>query len=247
MILKKDSMRPTDSVVLEALFETDDGAKLHPSQQVAASTAAWPLFLGVLIGIVCTMSLVAVVIMPPAYVLEWLSVPEPLGERVERALHPGDQWVTLQAKERDASERLKRREAELASANKRLIESEAAAERLKLSEAERANTNKKLIEAETALAKAQDELRVSTSNTVHGIRISDHNSSRLANGTVYVGAFAVRSSGFCETNASSDKADRLSANLHVGQAISVSSSRGKYRIVLTSMGEGACMYDLVKD
>jgi hypothetical protein len=216
----------------KALFKNDDDPK-GPSGRARSCincqcdglvTASWRNCLGVLIGIVLTASVVAAVIMPPAYVLKWASAPEPLGQRIERALNPGDQWVALQSKERDASERLRRSQAELASANKRLAE------------------------AETALAKARDELGASTSNTVRGIRISSGNGSRHANGAIYVGLlFTNGSSGSCFIQASSDKVDSIRGDLKAGQAISILSSQGKYRLVVTSLGERDCTFDLVKD
>jgi hypothetical protein len=210
---------------LQILFKRYDGAKSHPVQQVATSTAdliVWPLLLGLLIGVLLTTSGVAAVIIPPAYVLKWARATEPLGERIERALNPGDQWVALQTKERDESERITRSEAELADIKKRLTE------------------------AEMALAKARDELGAATSNTIRGIRISDGNGSRHANGAIYIGV-SYTYGFYCRVHASSDKVDDTEKELYPGQAISLASSRGKYRIILTSLESHGCVFDLVKD
>jgi hypothetical protein len=205
--------------------QKDDGPKgktVPKEVQVERGSTVLSVLLGVLIGVVLTMSAVAAMIMPPAYVLRWASATEPLNERIERALNPGDQWSALRAKERDESDRLTRSEAELASANKRVAD------------------------AETALAKARDELGAATSNTVRGIKIKEHEGSRHANGAIYIGvsgAFGYH----CIAHASSDKVDDIAKDLHAGEAISLLSSRGKYRVVLIAADSSSCTFDLVKD
>src|SRR5262249_17038238 len=101
---------------------------------------------------------------------------------------------------------------------------------------------------ETALKKSQDDLGTATSNTARGLRINPDNGSRHAYGTIYIGVTTAASNyGWCETYVSSDKVDDTHKLLHVGEAISLTSSRGKYRIVLTRVDSRDCTFDLVKD
>ena len=217
---------------IAALFEKDDGTETKLTSSRSAPTPStpppptpfWPIVFGTLIGIVISMSVVAAMVMPPAYLGKWLTSSEPLGQRIERALSPGDQWVALSAKEREASDGLKQSTAELKDIKKRLADAEAA------------------------LAKAQDELGMVTANTISGIRIKNGNGSRHSGGAVYIGVeIAVTSGGFCSVNVSSDKVDRIEKNLHLGEAISIASTKGKFRVVLTSLASGTCVFDLVKD
>jgi hypothetical protein len=204
----------------------DDGKNLAVPKGAtsAAGALAWTLTLGVLIGVILTTSLVAAIIMPPAYILSWASASEPLFDRVQRALHPDERWVTQQSRERSASERAVHAEAELADANKRLADAQAA------------------------LSQARDELGAATSNTVRGIRVTQGAGSRHANGAIYVGLeLALPGSGYCITHASSDKVDEIARRLYVGEAISLASSRGTYRIVATGIAPATCTFDLVKD
>ncbi len=150
--------------------------------------------------------------------------PDPLSYRIERGLDPGEQWVSLKTKEREVSEGLKRSEAEL--------------ERLK----------QRLTEVEAALTKAQGELGIATANTVRGIRVKERTGSRHVNGALYIGVvFAGKSHALCNMHVSSDKVDSIRQYLGVGEAISISAGRGKYRVVLTSFDEQGCVFDLVKD
>jgi len=208
-------------------FAEDDGGKNLAAAKGAISAAgamAWTLTLGVLIGAILTTSLVAAMIMPPAYILNWASASEPLADRVQRALYPDQHWATLRSREREASERAIRAEAELADANKQLADAQAA------------------------LGRARDELGAATSNTVRGIRVNQGAGSRHANGAIYVGLeLALPGSGYCITHASSDKVDEIARRLYIGEAISLSSSRGTYRIVATGIAPANCTFDLVKD
>jgi hypothetical protein len=217
---------------IEALFQKDDksATKLASSRSAStpsmttAATPFWPVVFGTLIGVVLSVALVAAMVMPPAYLTRWIASAEPVGQRIERGLNPGDQWTALSKKEREASEGVRRNTAELADVKKRLADTEAA------------------------LAKAQDELGMVTANTVKGIRIAEKSGSRHANGSVYIGVeTAVPSGVFCSVNVSSDKVDRIQKNLRPGEAIPIASAKGKFRVVLTGLDSRTCVFDLVKD
>jgi hypothetical protein len=210
----------------DALAKTDDGN--NPAGQKAAisgaGATAWTLTFGVVIGVVLMSSMMAAVIMPPAYLLDWTSAREPLADRAERALHPQEHWVALRSRERDASERAIHAESEFADATKRLAD------------------------AESALSRARDELGTATANTVRGIRINQGTGSRHANGAVYIGVeLALPNSGYCITHASSDKADDVAKRLYVGEAISLATSRGRYRVVAMGISPANCTFDLVQE
>jgi hypothetical protein len=210
---------------IEAEFKTSSASTAgseRPPAAVSGPSNFWSITFGMLIGLVLSALIVGALIMPPAYLGMWLMSKEPLGLRIERALHPGEQWVALAGKERDASEAVKRSSAELVELRTRLGSAEAA------------------------LAKAQDELGKATSNTVRGIRIAEKSGSRHANGTVYIGVkFSYE--GHCYMSASSDKVDAIEKDLQPGEAVSLISSTGKYRVILTSLDGRSCTFDLVKD
>lgn len=223
---------------VDALFQKDDvskvkssssgsGPKTSPASAPApssTSTPFWPIAFGTFIGIVLSVSAVAALVIPPAYLGRWITTTEPLGPRIERALNPGDQWVALSTKEREASADLRKSLAELADVKKRLSD------------------------AETALSKAQDELGMASPNTVRGIRISTNNGSRHADGGIYIGvAVPLPSHGTCGVNVSSDKVDGTYESLGIGKAIPIASTKGKYRVVLTKLDSDTCTFDLVKD
>ena len=217
---------------IESLFENDEKSRTNALRSEVSPMASgpagvspfWPIVFGTLIGIVLSASVVAAVVMPPANLGRWLTSSEPLNERVERALNPGDQWIATLAKERVASEGFKQSAAELAEIKKRLTDTEAA------------------------LAKAQDDLGMTTSNTIRGIQIKARNGSRHADGAVYVGVeVAVPNAAFCDVQVSSDKVDSIKKYLHVGEAIPIDSRKGKFRVVLTSLDSQTCVFDLVKD
>ena len=94
-----------------------------------------------------------------------------------------------------------------------------------------------------------DELARAATNTVRGIKIEKATGSRHANGSVYIGVTlaAVGSYRDCSMQVSSDKVDNITKNLNVGQAVTVLTTRGKYRVVLTAIDGSSCTFDLVKD
>lgn len=184
------------------------------SQPSLLVSGFWPIFLGMFLGMTAAASFVASVIMPPAYIEKWIFSPEPLDQRIEMALNPGEQWVTLRQKEREASAEIKR-----------------------------------LAGIEAELQKAQDELGKLPSNSVRSVRIKIGSGLRVAGGAIYVGVYNTLYWGaICVVNANSDKGDALHIkDVAPGDAISASSSRGKYRIVLTSIESDGCTFDVVKD
>lgn len=174
----------------------------------------WPLLLGMFIGMAVAASFVAAVVMPPAYIGKWIFSTEPLNHRIEMALNPGEQWLALRQKEREASDE-----------------------------------NKRLVGIEAELQKAQDELGKLPPNSARSVRIKIGSGLRVAGGAIYAGVYNTLYWGaICVVNVSSDKGD----NVHIehvapGEAISVSSSRGKHRIILTSIESDGCTFDVVKD
>jgi len=101
----------------------------------------------------------------------------------------------------------------------------------------------------TGSNKAGDEL--ATSNATRGIKIKARNSSRQADGTIYIGVeapSAVEGYVWCGMRASSDKVNGTDKKLlRLGEAVTIQSSRGKHRIVLTAIDRDSCTFDLVKD
>jgi len=216
---------------VDALFQKDDTNKAKSSFSASApktsstSVAApfWPIAFGTIVGIVLSVSVLSALVIPPSYLSRWIGSTEPLGQRIERALDPGAEWVTLSKKEREASESLGRSLAELAEIKKRLADAEAA------------------------LSKAQDELGMAAPNTVRSIRIDRNNGSRQAGGAVYIGVeLPLPSHSKCWVHVSSDKVDDIHKDLAIGETIPIVSDKGKFRVVLTQVGSGTCVFDLVK-
>ncbi len=112
--------------VVGALFETEAaGTRSTASrpQPPHLVSAFWPLLLGVFIGMLVAASIVASVIMPPAYIVKWVFSTVSLKERIELALNPGEQWLALRQKELEVSAENKRLagiEAELTKAQDEL-------------------------------------------------------------------------------------------------------------------------------
>ena len=144
--------------------------------------------------------------------------------RIERALNPGEAWQTLCTHDRETSEALTRSLADLANATKRLSELDAQ------------------------LTTAQDELGKLPPHSVRGVRIKAGLGSRYAGGTIYIGVSQVYENLHeCFVNANSDRVDKLSQYLKTGEAITLTSSRGKYRAALTGVDTEYCTFDIVKD
>ncbi|MGO9174038.1 MAG: hypothetical protein ACLP7P_19030 [Rhodomicrobium sp.] len=189
-----------------------------------AVSAFWQLISGLLLGIVVAGSIVSAVIIPPGYLWSWLMSKETLADRIERALKPGETWQTLRTHDRETSEALTRSLADLDNATKRLSELDAQ------------------------LKTAQDELNKLPQSAARGIQLSEGAGQRSAGGTVYFGVSnAYANIHKCWVNANTDKGEQKSTIMEVGQAIDIASSRGKYRIVLTSVAAKSCSFDLVKD
>src|SRR5262249_55915038 len=129
---------------------------------------------------------------------------------------------------REATEALKKTQAELANANSRLTEIE-----------------KRLTEAESALRKERSELN---SNT-HSIKIKMQNSWRHANGIIYVGVEDLDPDpAFCNVVGSSDTVDSTNSRfLSLAEALTIPSSQGKHRLVLRAVEKDSCTFDLIKD
>lgn len=168
------------------------------------------LALGVLLGFGVAAGLVAGVMMPPAYWKAWVLHPDAIAERVRRGLNPGEEFVALRSRGREAGEAYHRRDAEARAASQRAAD------------------------LETALAKAQSELGSFQSGVFKDISLESNKGSRYMAGSVYIGVeTAVPTSSFCAVNVSSDKTDKISKNLHIGESLPVQSSKGKFRFVLT--------------
>ncbi|MGC2629749.1 MAG: hypothetical protein WA265_07305 [Rhodomicrobium sp.] len=200
-----------------ALFKTEVAeisSASSRSQPRSVVPAIWPLLLGVFIGMAVTASFVASVVMPPAYIGKWIFSAEPLSQRIAMALNPGEQWVALRQKEREAS-------AE----------------------------NKRLAGIEAELQKAQDELGKLPPNTPRNVPIKIGSGLRVAGGAIYVGVYNTKYWGsLCVVNVNSDKGDDVRIkDIAPGEAISVLSSRGKHRVVLTAIESDSCTFDIVKD
>ncbi len=165
------------------------------------------------IGMAVAASFVASVVMPPAYIEKWIFSAEPLNQRIEMALNPGEQWVALRQKEQEAS-------AE----------------------------NKRLAGIEAELQKAQDELGKLPPNSVRNVRIKIGSGLRVEGGAIYVGVYNTLYGSLCVVNVNSDKGDDVRIkDIAPGEAIPVSSSRGKHRVVLTGFDSESCTFDVVKD
>lgn len=217
---------------IETLFDNAEDAKLNSLRAEPVSSTPeltvrhliWPIIFGTLIGIVITASVVAAVVMPPSSFVQWVKSSEPLHERVDRALNPSQQWTALSAKEREASERIRQSTAQMADMQNRLTDAEAK------------------------LEKAQDELGLTSTNTIKEIRISENSGSRHANGAVYIGVEqAVPNGNFCAVRVSSDNVSNISKNLHVGEAIPIDALKNKFRVILIGLDSKSCVFDLVKD
>jgi hypothetical protein len=179
---------------------------------------------GLLLGVAVASSIVSAVIIPPGYLWPWILSKEPLTGRVERALTPGEAWQTLRTHDREASEALTRGLADLANATKRLSELEAQ------------------------LKTAQDELGKLPPNSTRNLRIKVSSGDRVAGGAIYIGVSGVPYSISCSVHVNSDKVDKIEQMyMNPGEAISVSSSRGKYRVVLIGLESKSCTFDIVKD
>jgi hypothetical protein len=212
----------------EALFD----ATPEPAKKTAASTARPSPSLsglgfftvGLLVGLLLSAALISSFILPPSHWKAWLLHPDSLNERIARALNPGDQWVALQDKERTEAALLKKAQAELVALTKRTTD------------------------AESALEKARDDLGARSPNTVRGIRLKSKNSSRHANGAVYIAVdFTLPSESSCWVNVSSDTVLYQTQKMRVGAAAALNTTKGKYRVVLTALDNDTCTFDLVKD
>jgi hypothetical protein len=189
-----------------------------------AVSAFWPVISGLLLGIIVAGSIVFAVIMPPGYLWPWIMTKETLADRIERALQPSEAWQTLRTHDRETSEALTRSLADLANATNRLSELDAQ------------------------LKTAQDELNKLPQSAARGIHLNEGTGQRSAGGTVYFGVSDawqnIHKSG---VNANTDKGEQKYTIVTVGEAISIASMRGKYRIVLTGVAAKCCTFDLVKD
>lgn len=180
--------------------------------------------LGICLGLGLSLAAVSAVLVPPAYLKNWVFHPDGLVDRIRRGLEPGKEFADLKVKERVASEAATRSEAELVLLRKRTADAEAA------------------------LAKVHDELGIANANTVRSVRINARAGSRHAGGSVYVGvSVPVPSGARCHVNVSSDKPENKMENLDVGKAVPVQSSKGKYRVVLVGVDSDSCTFDVVKD
>jgi len=189
-----------------------------------AVSAFWPLLSGLLFGIIVAGPIISAIIIPPGYLWSWIISKETLADRIERALNPGEAWQTLRTHDRETSEALTRSLADLANATKRLSELDAQ------------------------LTTAQDELGKLPPHSVRGVRIKAGLGSRYAGGTIYIGVSQVYENLHeCFVNANSDRVDKLSQYLKTGEAITLTSSRGKYRAALTGVDTEYCTFDIVKD
>jgi hypothetical protein len=211
----------------EALFEADTQSpkKPAPSRAPAPSLSGLGFFTtGLLVGLLLSAATIATFVLPPAHWKAWLLHPDAVNDRIVRALSPGEQWVTLQDKERIASGSLKKAQAELAALTKRATDAEAA------------------------LEKARDDLGALSPNTVRGIQIKSGNGSRHANGAVYIAVnFSNPYENSCRVNLSSDTVLAQGHTIAIGTAAALNSSKGKYRVVLTAVDKNGCTLDLVKD
>src|SRR5689334_20904476 len=86
-----------------ALFEIEKpGTKKDAPQR--AATASWPglgfFAAGLAIGLLLASALVSTLVLPPAQWKNWFLHPDSVGDRIARALNPGEQWVALQNNER---------------------------------------------------------------------------------------------------------------------------------------------------
>jgi hypothetical protein len=210
-----------------SLFETEKQAPKQSTStgQLNTSWSGLGFFItGCAVGLLLAGALISALVLPPAQWKNWFMHTDSVGDRIARALDPGEQWVSLQNKERTASEALRKTQAELA------------------------NISKRAVEAEAALGKARDELGAAAPNTVRGIRIKSKSGSRHANGAVYIGVqFAPRGDRECWTTISSDKVDTQNQRIVIGTAATIMTSKGKYRVVLVALDEDSCTFDLVKD
>jgi hypothetical protein len=178
------------------------------------------------LGLLVSLAGVSAVVIPPAQLREWVTHPDPLHERVARAINPNKDWADLIVREREARQAFAKLQAENAALTKRATD------------------------AETALSRAQDDFGASTSNTVRGIVVKEKTGSRHANGLVYIGVRYGYYPGVglgCSVSASSDKIDAIEKELKPGKAIRVPTSKGFYRIVLVAMVKESCTFDLVKE
>ena len=107
---------------------------------------------------------------------------------------------------------------------------------------------KRLSELDAQLKTAQDELGKLTPNSTRNLRIKVGSGERVAGGAIYIGVSGVPNGNSCSVHVNSDKVDKIEKQyMDPGEAISVSSSRGKYRVILMGFESKNCTFDIVKD
>lgn len=196
--------------------------KANPSSKSSAVASSpslvLPLSLGAVCGIAVSLLAVSIFLVPPTYLQRWVFHPDPLGDRIERALNAVEQHPVTEAPK-----------AELADASEQLTGTVSASSK----------------------AREEPGATATTSSAIRGLKIKARNSSRQADGTIYIGVEAPSTTvGYvwCKMNASSDKVSTTNMKLmRLGEALAIQSSRGKFRIVLTALDNETCTFDLVKD
>lgn len=208
------------------LFDNRDSTSGKAKEPSASSRpqGLGHLALGAILGVLLSLAAVSAVVVPPSSILTWVMHPDPLDERVRRAIDPSKEWIDLVARERDAQRALIQFQAENAALSKRAED------------------------AEVALAKAMDELGSAASNTVRAIAVNTKSGSRHANGLIYIGVdWTYMTESKCYMMASSDKVDSSPKGLKPGEALKLPTGQGSYRIVLVGVSATGCVFDLVKE
>lgn len=208
------------------LFVADTSNKRQAKQLAVPerSLGLQHLAFGVLLGLLLALAAVSAVVVPPSNLRAWVMHPDPLDERIRRAIDPSKEWTDLVIRERDARQALTKLQAETTALSKRAEYAEAE------------------------LTKALDELGSATSNTVRAIAVKTKTGSRHANGLVYIGVdWTYMTESKCYMTASSDTVDSSPKGLKPGEALKLSTGQGSYRIILVGVSGTGCVFDLVKE
>jgi hypothetical protein len=93
-----------------------------------------------------------------------------------------------------------------------------------------------------------DEIGKSPSGSARNVHINVSSGLRVADGAIYIGVYSTNYGMSCSVNVNSDKSDNIKNEfMRPGEAIVVPSSQNKYRVVLTSIKFGGCIFDIIRD
>ncbi|MFZ1106782.1 MAG: hypothetical protein WAN43_00355 [Rhodomicrobium sp.] len=105
-----------------------------------------------------------------------------------------------------------------------------------------------LVSAFTGGKETLDETGTLPQGGARNVYIKVGSGLRVADGAMYLGVSDTHYGSSCDVSLNSDKADGIKKERMVaGEAIAVPSSQGRYRVVLTGLKSGGCLFDIVKD